>query len=169
MVGNLFVCLLLAHVLSDFFLQIPKMLVSKQKHGIKGYALYIHSAIVALLSWLFVWHYAFWAMALIIFVSHAFVDWIKIKFKQYRPWAFIVDQLIHIGILLVISIWFCQKNGWGTIFYEFDFINWRVILAAVIVLSLTLPANFLIQEMLWYQDNDNLWRHSADSMPIFTK
>lgn len=148
MVEILFFNLLLAHLISDFWLQTDKIVVEKRKFGFKGGALYIHSLIVAFISYICSGSYSFWPYAIIIFVSHAMIDFLKARFK-IKLWPFVVDQILHFVILYWIAIFYVQNNPeW----LQFKFIPEEFalkvpVLVCAIILC-TSSANFLIREVL---------------------
>ena len=78
----LFYNLLCAHLIADFWLQTDKIVAEKRKFGFQGKALYAHSLIVALLSYIFSGAFAFWSYAIVIFLSHAIIDFVKTRFKN---------------------------------------------------------------------------------------
>ncbi len=105
---ELFVKLLLAHILGDFILQSDKLVKSKEKHKLKSPHLYIHAAIHGMLTLLFLMHEhkRYWYLAIIIAVSHLIIDALKLYFttKKNRNALFFIDQLAHIAILAGITL-----------------------------------------------------------------
>lgn len=100
--STLFLSLVLAHIVGDFYLQTDKYCEQKETRRFKSWFLYVHAIIISLFSWIFVPSYNFGLWALLIAVSHFTIDAIKI----YCPkglWSFAVDQLFHLGILATIS------------------------------------------------------------------
>ncbi len=98
----LLLSLLIAHVIGDFYLQSDKYCKRKEDRKIKSPFLYIHSAIIGLLSWLFVPAIDFWLFALLIFITHLLIDAMKLYMcKGLFP--FLIDQVAHIVILCFIA------------------------------------------------------------------
>lgn len=100
--NDLFISLVLAHVIGDFYLQTDGFCIHKENKKLKSWFLYAHTIAIGLLSWLMVPSWGFGLWALIIAVSHFVIDVIKL----YCPkglWSFIIDQILHIIILGVIS------------------------------------------------------------------
>lgn len=154
--------LLIAHLIGDFFLQSVK-LVEKKKDGIKG--LIIHSVIYTLMITfvllLFgnIWEIIFWSF--LILVSHFLIDYLRIKFTEkfnnndFSFWAFIVDQIIHVLLLVTISLVIKSNlNSIGYAIYNISFLKEiglniiiNYILAFLIVLS---PSSVFIKHFFNY-------------------
>lgn len=100
--STLFLSLVLAHIIGDFYLQTDKCCKQKEARKFKSWFLYIHAIIIGLLSWVMVPSYNFGLWALLISVSHFAVDAIKIHCPK-GLWSFVIDQLLHLGILATIS------------------------------------------------------------------
>jgi len=104
-----------AHLLGDFLLQSRKMVRHKQQRKARSWMLYLHAIIHGVLFYLFTAEWNKWWMALIVTVTHFFIDWWKLT-KKESPQIFITDQALHITVLAVL--WFyTQMDGES-------FINW---------------------------------------------
>ena len=93
--------LILAHLLTDFFLQ-PKWWVhDRQRFKFRSKYLYLHTAITAAVAWLFIgWAYAWVALAILI--THTLID----GWKSYQPEEtryFLIDQALH--LLVILGCW----------------------------------------------------------------
>lgn len=106
----LFLSLLMAHIIGDFYLQSDKYCQQKEKEKTKSWFLYIHSLIIGALSFLFVGTCALWLYALIITISHLLIDIIKVYCFPKGLWPFVADQLVHVAILAIVSFHFHHKN-----------------------------------------------------------
>lgn len=103
--------LLIAHLVGDFILQ-PVSLVEKKKNSIKGMIIHssIYTVLVTIMILLFgnIWELIFWPV--VIFISHYLIDYLRIKIaKKYNQnnvsfWSFIIDQSIHMLIIIIISL-----------------------------------------------------------------
>lgn len=98
----LFLSLLLAHVIGDFYLQNDKCCAQKEKKRLKSCFLYVHSLIIGGVSWAAVpvCNFVFYALA--IALSHLAIDIIK----TYSPkglWAFVIDQIAHLAVLIIVA------------------------------------------------------------------
>jgi uncharacterized membrane protein len=90
----LFLSLILAHVIGDFYLQNDKYCAQKEERKFKSWFLYVHSLIIGVVSWVVVPVYEFRFYALAIAFSHLVIDVIK----TYSPkglWNFVIDQVAH--------------------------------------------------------------------------
>ena len=100
--STLFLSLVLAHIIGDFYLQTDKCCVQKETKKFKSWFLYVHAIIIGLLSWIMVPSCNFGLWALLIAVSHFAIDAVKIHCPK-GLWSFAVDQLLHLVILIAIS------------------------------------------------------------------
>lgn len=110
----LFLRLLLAHFIGDFPLQVDHIHKGKMQ-GLSGQIL--HGLIIGLLciisSWPFLFHPVVWGLILIFIVSHIFIDWLKMKTNNKKVpvfWAFLMDQLLHISVLLLVFLFDFSSN-----------------------------------------------------------
>jgi hypothetical protein len=98
-----------AHLLGDFLLQNRKMVRHKQQFKARSWMLYLHAFVHGLLFYLFTASWGAWWMAIIVSVSHFFIDWWKLT-KKESTGIFIADQSLHILVLTIL--WFySQMNG----------------------------------------------------------
>ena len=114
----IFLQLLCAHVVADFYLQSYKMCVCKmQLLTGKGWICQIgHAFVHGLLAYIFVSDWKNWLLPLLVFVSHLIIDVLKdicLSKIQYKPndvrsnWEcilFFIDQALH-----VLVIWMLLK------------------------------------------------------------
>jgi hypothetical protein len=108
----LLIKLILAHLLTDFVLQpgswVKKRIEKKHKSG----HLYLHAAITAIVAYIISGLFGSWWLPLIIFLSHLLID----LWKSHQPSTlryFIIDQLLHIIILL--WVWILALDKWHDI------------------------------------------------------
>ncbi len=100
---ELFLRLLLAHMLGDFVFQSSR-LVELKKRGLKGLA--IHFSVVSFWTFILVWNYSKygWAIALLLSVMHFAADWARYYWRPRHPLeelaSFLGDQLLHIGLIM---------------------------------------------------------------------
>ena len=121
--------LLIAHLIGDFFLQ-PVKLVEQKKNSIKGLIIHtiIYTLMIVLVLLLFgnIWEIIFWT--LFILVSHSLIDYFRIKFTKkfnnndFSFWSFIIDQFIHVLLLVTISLVIKSNlNSIGYVVYNITF------------------------------------------------
>ncbi len=101
---NLFFTLLLAHLIADFPLQVDWVYRFKRRCTL-GVAFHagIHVVVTALLIRSPLQH---WPELLVLGLAHMGADWIKLRFSTtiQSPY-FMMDQAIHIGILIAAAKW----------------------------------------------------------------
>lgn len=105
---ELFIKLLLAHILGDFIFQTSGLVKRKEKHKLASPHLYLHVAIHGVLTLLLLLHdhSNYWYIAIIIAVTHLIIDALKLYFttKKNRTTLFFLDQLAHITLLVGITL-----------------------------------------------------------------
>lgn len=106
----LFLSLILAHVIGDFYLQNDKYCTQKEERKFKSWFLYVHSLVIGGMSWVAVPVYDFGFYALAIAFSHLVIDVIK----TYSPkglWNFVIDQIAHLAILIIVTSSFVFRTS----------------------------------------------------------
>ena len=111
-----FIALLAAHLIADFILQ-TKSLAEKRKANFL--ILLSHIAIVTLSSFVLLGSLNYLIIG-IIFVTHFAMDFIKIKWMKDNAKAFVIDQTIHILVLLGISLYWTNAfaDGWWPLLFD---------------------------------------------------
>lgn len=107
---NLFLTLLLAHLIADFPLQTDWIFRIKVKHG---WGILLHAAIHSLVTAALIQNpLKFWPVLAVLWLAHAAVDWLKlyIQHATLTP-GFLLDQLAHILTLVVIAYFAPQLMG----------------------------------------------------------
>jgi len=122
---QLFIRLILAHLVGDFLLQSEKWVQHKNKNKHKSRYLYYHIGIHAIFLMLTLeFNPRYWIAFVIIITSHFFIDLAKLHLqnKKNQRWLFMIDQLSHILVIaLVVQIYEPYLSG-------FSEINWTMIL-----------------------------------------
>lgn len=140
---NLFLCLLGAHLIADFFLQSQASCDEKrEKHWRSGHH-YLHSLVVFALSWAVSAQWGFWWCALMIGVSHLLIDIGKSYCKKDVTW-FLVDQALHVLVLGGVAALWCQHCAWSIPLG----IPARGVAIGVAAIICWRPSNIFIKEML---------------------
>lgn len=140
---ELFLCLLLAHLVADFVLQTAKSCKHKREYKWRSGCHYCHAAIVFILSWLVAWDLSFWWCALMIGATHLMIDVWKSYREENVKW-FVVDQVLHIAIIAGAAALWCANVVWSVPFG----IAPKYIALAVAVIVCWKPANIFIKLML---------------------
>lgn len=140
----IFIKLLLAHLLGDFILQPNSWITDKENKRHKSIYLYLHTLIHGVLAIIFIRELAFITFAIVLALSHGIIDFLKLHYQKAnnkRTW-FIVDQLLHIGILILIVMWYENQvldfNFFGNQFWIF--------ITGLVLLSK--PASVLIKNII---------------------
>lgn len=140
---KLLIMLLLSHLIGDFYMQCDDFCRAKNDRGFLSWQLYVHALIMAICTWLanpilsFIWP------ALVIGVSHLVIDGLKSYLKKWR-YAFWIDQLLHIALLVFVSYWY---RGDANHFPISDFNMFKYIVLATSVLFLLKPTNIIIKQV----------------------
>ncbi|MFC4874203.1 DUF3307 domain-containing protein [Negadavirga shengliensis] len=141
----LFIKLLLAHFIGDFFLQPGSWVEVKEKRKIKAYQLYIHALLHGMLVMLLVWDIQYWPWALFLAVSHWCIDVVKLYSQNEntkRLWFFL-DQFAHVVIILLLV----HFSGVDVLVYwkSWGEAEWLTFTAIVF---LTIPASIVIKTII---------------------
>lgn len=140
---DLFLCLVLAHLVADFALQTNKICEDKAARKWRSLYHYGHAIMVFGLSWLAVWDIDFWWCALAIGVAHLGIDIWKSYRDEKVSW-FVLDQLLHLAVLCGVAYMWIRCHEWTIPFG----IEPCYVATAVAVLACWKPANIFIKLML---------------------
>jgi hypothetical protein len=95
---HLAVALMTAHLLADFVLQTRRM--AQRKTNVL--VLLGHALVVAGLSYGLAGAWIAWEIPAVILVTHAAVDYIKVRSKRHGLIAFALDQTAHVAVIAVL-------------------------------------------------------------------
>ena len=140
---DLFLCLLLAHLVADFGLQTSASCISKTEKHWRSVHQYIHAGSVFALSWLVSFDLRFWWCALIIGALHLCIDVWKSYRKEDVTW-FSLDQLLHLLVLIGVAWLWTSMYEWHI---PLGVETWWIA-AAVAVLICWKPSNIFIKLVL---------------------
>lgn len=134
--------LLIAHILADFVFQSDKICNGKREKTPKKFVYQLlHGIIHALTAYLLVADWSNWIIPLVILLSHTLMDYIKVTFMKNGIASFIIDQLVHLAVILVL--WISLFNHCGDycrdfLSMEWNSINtWTVVTAYLLILKPT--------------------------------
>jgi hypothetical protein len=149
--GSLLVRLLIAHCLTDFFLQPDHWVADKKKQIWKSKYLWYHGLVTGLVAWLFVWDPELWWAILVITATHVLIDGIKLTWGQksrkigteFR--LFMADQIVH-GLVLMVT-WLLIIDGWNkmNLLAQKFLPDYRILLRLLGYLLMAGPVGFVIQ------------------------
>ena len=143
MMCKLLILQLMAHLVSDFYLQTEKSCKSKADNAFKSRHLYIHVLITFACAWLFSFTAGYWWMALSIAVLHLVIDGLKSVCKNVKG-AFFIDQLLHLTVIVVAIILY---NNVCEVALPAWLPETKVLLWIVAFVFCLRPANFFIQNI----------------------
>ena len=145
MLLELFLWLVLAHLIGDFVLQTDGLCKKKREKRLKSWFMWVHPVIVAGLTWLVLGDWSFVWGAAITFASHLLIDALKswLERKGQRVGYFVIDQVLHLVVIGVLCWWYGE--GWS----RFEWVPEEYVLTGPAVLCALIlcvkPANILIK------------------------
>jgi len=140
-----FIKLLLAHLLGDFLLQPGRWVIHKEAKKAASPYLYLHILVHFGLTMFLLWDPAYWKIALVIAVSHYFIDLAKLYVNplfRYRGIPFFIDQFLH---LLVLYLCAYYPHLWEHSLWLLNQVNWGLVTAVVFV---SFPSAFIMNHLL---------------------
>lgn len=113
---DLAAALIAGHLLGDFVFQTGWMVRQKRRLGV----LALHSLVVAALSYALAGRWAIWWLPVIVLLTHALIDFVKVECGKGGLVAFVLDQLAHLAVLTVMAANAGQFGGlsWWTHHYN---------------------------------------------------
>lgn len=140
---ELFLCLLLAHLVADFVFQTSASCKSKAEKHWRSVHQYLHALIVFALAWLVSWDLRFWWGAMIIGAAHLAIDIWK-SYREDKVSCFVLDQVLHLLVIAGVAYGWTNCYDWSL---PLGIELWYVA-AAVALLVCWKPANIFIKLML---------------------
>lgn len=143
----------IAHLLSDYTFQSDKQAKAKNESGFKSSFLKWHILLVFSVSWIMSFQMNFITGALAIAVFHLLTDGLKVYLiasKKLRKYAYLIDQVSHILIIIIVVILFNRIFGINPLF-QLSF-NLRTLAIITAYLLCSKPANIIIKEVLQFFD-----------------
>jgi len=99
---DLGLALLASHALADFVFQPDWMVKSKERRSV----LFLHCLIAAGLAYALAGHWEIWLLPAWIFLSHAVIDFIKVRATRSTLPVFLLDQTAHLAVVVALAWWF---------------------------------------------------------------
>lgn len=156
----LLVKLLLAHFVGDFLLQPNSWVQQKKDKGFGAWTLYAHFIVHGVLVMLVLWDWSYWPVALLIMLSHAVIDVLKLAFKNSpKPLVwFFIDQLLHLAV--IIALWAIWLHPQGLIPNLFN--NPLIWVLALSLVLITIVASITINHIMnpWSEALGDVQRQS---------
>ncbi len=146
--------LLLAHVLTDFVFQTPKQIQQKRTKKGKSKFLYFHAILSGLLAYTFLQQWQLWYVAVLISVTHFFIDFWKLHQPEDNLKNFLIDQFLHLLVLSIIWL-LLTKNTSQVIPLLLKMFSSKLVLTYLIgYLIIIFPIGFIIGKATqsWQQE-----------------
>jgi hypothetical protein len=86
-------------LLGDFVLQTNRMVREKRQLG----QLALHAAVVTFCSYLLAGRWSMWIVPVLVFVTHAAIDFAKVRWGRGGLVAFVLDQLAHLAVIVALA------------------------------------------------------------------
>lgn len=165
--------LLTAHFIGDFILQPKTWIQEKEVKKAASPRMYLHFLIHGLLTALFLWEPALWPVVLIILLTHALIDLLKVNLQQENNkvrW-FLIDQGLHLAVIFTIAAFLAEPQiQWQALFRSE--ILW-IYLAAIIFLTFVCGTLMQVLMSKWSvhleSDNDNSLQHAGKTIGILER
>ncbi|MFT3781574.1 MAG: DUF3307 domain-containing protein [Nibricoccus sp.] len=103
---DLGLALLAAHLMTDFVLQPDWMVKRKERRSV----LFLHSLIGAALTYAFVGRWELWVVPAWVFLSHAAIDYVKVRAGRNSSTAFWLDQTAHVIVVAILTYFFATPD-----------------------------------------------------------
>lgn len=154
-----------AHLTADFILQSKKLVQQKKDRKAASWFLYIHCLVHAALIYLLSPNKSLWLIPVIIFVTHYCIDLWKL-YRKENALFFVIDQLLHITVLVIIWLIFYQPPNWAVLNLNqlLNNFNFWVILSAYIFIIFPLAYLLGYATQRWRADIEKSSERSATSL-----
>tara|TARA_R100000935_G_C2834437_1_gene167184 strand:+ start:447 stop:1169 length:723 start_codon:yes stop_codon:yes gene_type:complete len=156
--------LLLAHLLTDFVLQPNSWIKHKRKYKVRSYFLIVHALLAGVLSIIFIQRLEWWYVGLIISITHFLIDWWKLTKKKDNLKYFILDQIFH--LIIIVLVWIYLINGFSNVQPVLKEIFNSVTILAIVAayLFVIFPAGFLIGKATKKWQNEIIETQNKNSL-----
>jgi len=144
---ELLIRILVAHLLSDFLFQPKLWAENKDKYGLKSKYFYLHIGLTTAILLVVTWDFSLYPVVLWITGAHFIIDAIKSKIPNSSIRIFLVDQLLHLIVILFVWLYFTHQFR---VFYDAVFaimVLPKLWLLLFFYLLLTMPSAVLIGKM----------------------
>ena len=174
--ASILVRLLIAHCITDFLLQPNRWIADKRRRIWKSKYLWYHGLLTGALAWLFVPNLNLWWAILLIIITHTIIDGWKLNAEKKlgsRLSLFLIDQIIHVVIILILWLWMIK--GWEKmlLFTQVYLPNYRILLKVLGYLLMIGPVGYIIQfltrKWLFELDPDDSLREAGKWIGILER
>jgi hypothetical protein len=166
----IFVKLLLAHLIGDFLLQPTSWVEDKEKNKQKSLYLYLHIFLHGAIAWILVGEKDFFWFAILLAVSHGFIDFLKLYFqtkKTKRIW-FSIEQILHLLVIVIVTLIYTNTK------IELDHLSSQFWIVLTGIVLLTKPTSIIIKNIIsiWTPENktkDNSLQNAGNYIGILER
>lgn len=158
---DLFLRLIAAHIISDFFLQPTGWVNDKKNKKLSSPFLYLHILIVGIFSYA-AFNFKFSYSLLIIIFTHLIIDILKVFIDERKSdtnedenfLIFLTDQVSHFIVILVVWLIYTGQTDTFQKNIVFDFSNVRLLLILTSFLLVTFPSSIFVNKLTnaWSKD-----------------
>lgn len=131
------------HLIADFVLQTKKLVQQKKERKARSWFLYVHCFIHASLIYILSPDKSLWAIPAIIFITHYIIDLWKV-YQKDNAITFIVDQLLHLLVLVIVWMTSYQSTNWIYVFFTRLLISYKFWVIAVAYLFSIFPLAYIL-------------------------
>ena len=149
--GSILLRLLIAHCLTDFFLQPDHWIADKKSRTWGSKFLWYHALLTGIVAWILLGNFQQWWVALGIAITHVLIDGVKLSLGNRNKkigtefGLFVTDQLMHVSVIIFAWLWIIDGwNKWSLMIREI-LPNYRILLRFFGYLVMTAPVGFVIQ------------------------
>ncbi len=143
---ELFLILVLAHLVGDFYCQTDQTCADKRRRKWRSPHLYLHSVVIGVFSFAAVWEIAFLPWMFVLIASHLLIDGIKAG-RDKKLETSLLDQAMHLAVIVIIAMVCTCQIGWmQTVNLNIGAINLPVFVTALLLCLK--PANLLVKRVL---------------------
>lgn len=178
--GVILVRLILFHLITDFILQPNSWVQHRNQNHYKSVKLYLHGFLAALGAYVSFWDWAAYPVFIVVLLTHIPLDLWKSYKKTCKMGYFILDQIIHISILVVYWLaWISGFSKFGQIITHI-FSDYHIMLLILGYVICIYPTGYIVnfsterwRKLIACEENDSLaevgkWIGIIERILVFT-
>ncbi len=105
-IWRILIPLLLAHIITDFFVQSNSMLTRKRESGVLNATIIIHASIAGILAYVFVAKWSLHEVLWVTFLTHCFINmWNSTRRNPENLHFFWIGQSLHLMVIVGLTVW----------------------------------------------------------------
>ncbi|MFO8061815.1 MAG: DUF3307 domain-containing protein [bacterium] len=161
----MFTILLSGHLTGDFLFQ-TDLIYRLKKTCFRGQLIhaFINAVIISLLLIVFYREISLMLTALVIvFITHLIIDYSKVKLPFKNPFVFIIDQILHIGILLILAL--ALNDNYSSLLINSSNLKIPVLINTILIVSLFLKyLNGSIRRYMGKEKQEGFFKENAGAL-----